>query len=83
MADPGFLQGGADLVGGGGPGLPKQLRFEHFVCQNKRIWTTGFNSLNLPNQVVIGEVSLTTLKNRTNNFTDYSDLNHGLTTRAI
>ena len=26
-----------DLVGG--RGLPRQLRFEKFVCQNERIWT--------------------------------------------
>ena len=28
-----------DLVGG--RGLPRQLRFENFVCQNERIWTLG------------------------------------------
>ena len=38
VADPGFP------VGGRGPrrrgcGLPKQLRFENFVCQNERIGT--------------------------------------------
>ena len=31
--------GGVDLVGG--HGLPRQLRFESFVCQNERIWTLG------------------------------------------
>ena len=31
--------GGADLVGG--CQLPRQLCFEKFVCQNKRIWTLG------------------------------------------
>ena len=30
-------RGGADLVGG--RQLPRQLRFEKFVCQNERIWT--------------------------------------------
>ena len=40
VADPGFP------VGGHGPrmgrrGLPRQLRFEYFVCQNERIWTLG------------------------------------------
>ena len=25
----------------GGRGLPKQLHFENFVCQNERIWTLG------------------------------------------
>ena len=38
MADPGFPVGGVDLVGGG-CGLPRQLRFENFVCQNERIGT--------------------------------------------
>ena len=38
VADPGFpVEGGVDLVGG--RGLPRQLRFENFVCQNERIWT--------------------------------------------
>ena len=40
VADPGFPVGG----GGRGPrrrgcGLPRRLRFENFVCQNKRIGT--------------------------------------------
>ena len=34
-------RGGADLVGGGGCQLPRQLRFGKFVCQNERIWTHG------------------------------------------
>ena len=37
VADPGFP------IGGRGPcrgcGLPRQLHFENFVCQNERIWT--------------------------------------------
>ena len=38
VADPGFpVGGGVDLVGG--HQLPRQLRFENFVCRNKRIWT--------------------------------------------
>ena len=38
VADPGFpVGGGVDLVGG--RGLPRWLRFEHFVCQNERIGT--------------------------------------------
>ena len=38
VADPGFPIGeGVDLVGG--CGLPRQLRFENFVCQNERIGT--------------------------------------------
>ena len=32
-------RGGANLVGG--CQLPRQLRFENFVCQNERIWTLG------------------------------------------
>ena len=40
VADPGFPVGG-----GRGPhrghGLPRQLRFVKFVCQNERIWTLG------------------------------------------
>ena len=35
-ADPGFPVGGVDLVGGG-RGLPRQLYFANFVCQNERI----------------------------------------------
>ena len=32
-----FPWGGMDLVGG--RGLPRQLCFEKFICQNERIWT--------------------------------------------
>ena len=39
MADPGFPIGGVDLVGG--RGLPRQLRFVKFVCQNERIGSLG------------------------------------------
>ena len=35
MADPGFAMGGMDLKGG--RGLPMQLCFIKFVCQNERI----------------------------------------------
>ena len=31
--------GGIDLIGG--RGLPRQLHFENFVCQNERIWPLG------------------------------------------
>ena len=36
LADPGFPVGGRGPRGG--RGLPRQLRFENFVCRNKRIW---------------------------------------------
>ena len=34
MADPGFPVGGRRR-------LPRQLRFENFVCRNERIWILG------------------------------------------
>ena len=39
VAGPGFLVGGAILVGG--HQLPRQQRYERVVCQNERIWTHG------------------------------------------
>ena len=38
VEDPGFPVGGVDLVGEG-RGLPRQVCFENFVCQNERIGT--------------------------------------------
>ena len=38
VADPGFPVGGHGPRRGG-HGLPRQLHFENFVCQNERIWT--------------------------------------------
>ena len=37
---------GVDLVGG--HGLPRQLRFENFVCRNKRIWNLRGRALGMP-----------------------------------
>ena len=39
VADPGFPIGGRGLRKG--RRLPRQLRFENFVCENERIWTLG------------------------------------------
>ena len=33
--------GGCRISRRGGRGLPRQLRFANFVCQNERIWTLG------------------------------------------
>ena len=35
-----------DLVGG--HGLPRQLRFQNFICQNERIWTLGGRAPGMP-----------------------------------
>ena len=41
VADPGFPRRGGRGPRRRGCGLPRQLRFEHFVCQNERIGTLG------------------------------------------
>ena len=41
VADPGFPVGGGRGPHRRGCGLPRQLRFENFVCQNERIGTLG------------------------------------------
>ena len=41
VADPGFPVGGGRGLRRRGCGLPRQLRFENFVCQKERIGTLG------------------------------------------
>ena len=62
VADPGLPVGGADLVWG--HQVPRQLRFENFVCRSKRIWTLRGHALAVPpgsaNALIL---SLQTLQN--------------------